>query len=282
MGESIAYYCFDFDDNLLIMSSKMIIMNNKNEEVEIDTHLFSKYRGIIGKEEFIYNNNIIVGYPLKTDGTIDYDRAYRNFMDSPDPNIFLNDVKEALQNNSYGPVWNDFIECLINGSLFSIITARGHSDITIRNAIEYIINNILSNSQKKLMYKNLLKFSYLFKKYDFEEIFSGIYTENLLVKKYLDKCEYIGVSTQVRGGFSDTTEEAKGKAITEFKTRINNFGKKLGVKVKIGFSDDDLKNIEHIKQIFDNIDHEKFSNIIQYTIKNTNDPNNIVKTIRDI
>jgi len=280
----LLYYIFDVDDNLLNMSTEIIVLNNEGQEVGIETHDFRSYRNIIGSKEFEYKGNIIVGYPLKDDGSVDNNRAYKNFMDYPDSEIFMEDVIKALSNNQQGPAWDDFIECLTNGSMFSIITARGHEDDKIREVIEYIINNELSEDQKHLMYNNLLKFSYIFKgEHDnFNNFPSSILTENKLVKKYLNSCDYIGVSSPSRGGQPDSVEMAKGKAIIEFKNKINNFGKRVGMKVKLGFSDDDLKNVKHIEDLFKQVNHEEFSNIIQYTVKNTNDPNNITKTIRDI
>ena len=44
---------------------------------------------------------------------------------------------------------------LINGSLFAIITARGHEKNTIRKTIEWIIDNVLVDSEKITMYNNL-------------------------------------------------------------------------------------------------------------------------------
>jgi hypothetical protein len=33
-----------------------------------------------------------------------------------------------------GPSWNDFVECINGGSIFAIITARGHNPKTLREA----------------------------------------------------------------------------------------------------------------------------------------------------
>ena len=285
MINNILYYCFDWDDNILSMPTKIIVLNNYGEEVGISTEDFAKYRHIIGIEKFIYEGHTIVSYPLDEQGNVDQDKAYRNFTDYSDENLFLEDVKYALNNNLYGPAWEDFVECLTNGSLFSIITARGHESNTIKEVIVFILNNVLTIEQKTKMYNSLLDFSYIFnqdKKHVFSKKYTDIFTENELVKKYLRSCDYVGISSPSRGGQPSSTEKAKGVAIKEFQNKINAFGKRVGMHVKLGFSDDDLKNVKHIEDLFKELDHEEFSHIIQYTVKNTNNPNNITKTITDI
>lgn len=284
-NNSLLFYAFDWDDNLLNMSSEIIVLDDKGEEVGIETHDFANFRSKVGKEDFEYKGHNIVSYPM-VNGSVDYDRAYRNFMDSPDPTVFFKDVKEALQRKNYAPSWEDFIECVVNGCLFSIITARGHEPQTIREAVEYIINTELSDDQKTMMYNNLLKFIYIFEKYNSDHFdkmpTADVFTENPLVTEYLFNCEYIGVSAESRGGSPEHPEEAKREVLIDFKKRINNFAKSVGMNAKIGFSDDDKKNIEEIEDLLHNLDHEDFSHITHFVIKNTNDPNNISKKIRTI
>ena len=35
----------------------------------------------------------------------------------------------------------------------------------------------------------------------------------------------------------------------EFKSKINQFASNIGVKAKVGFSDDDLKNVKHVEEL---------------------------------
>ena len=284
MKDTFLYYCFDFDDNILNMSTQIIVSDINDVEVGIETQEFRKYRNIIGKRKFEYKCHIIVVCPKNEKGQVDCNLMYKNFTDYPNPNVFIQDVIKTLHKKSYGPAWKDFIECITNGSIFCIITARGHEDIKIRKAIEYIINNELNIKQKRIMYKNLLNFSYFFKGIKNEEKLSKdiLFTENKIVKNYLNTCEFIGVTSVARGGSYNNIEKLKADAIIKFKNRINKFGEKYGKKIKIGFSDDDLKNVKHIEDLFNNVNHEEFSHIIQYTVKNSNDPHNITKTVRNI
>ena len=56
------YYAFDWDDNILIMPTKIILKDNKNDEVGMSTEDFAEYRMKIGKEPFEYNGHNIVGF----------------------------------------------------------------------------------------------------------------------------------------------------------------------------------------------------------------------------
>tara|TARA_R110000772_G_scaffold20466_5_gene56954 strand:- start:110071 stop:110964 length:894 start_codon:yes stop_codon:yes gene_type:complete len=278
------FYTFDWDDNLLFMPTDIIVLDNNGNEIPVSTAEFAELRGEIGKGEFQFKGNTIVGYPMTDDGSINYDSAFRNFRDIKDPNIFLKDTKRAISMGSFGPSWGDFIECLTRGSLFAIITARGHESPSIRNVVEYIIDTELSDKQKQKMYDNLLKFTYLFNKnYGYDRILRGKLSDNTLVKEFLNKCEFIGVSAPSRINHENamSPEKAKVEAILKFKGRINKFVGKIGMKAKIGFSDDDSKTVKHIEDIFDEVNHEEFPNIVQWVVKNTNDPSDISKKVID-
>ena len=184
------------------------------------------------------------------------DEAFSEFRDvgKRGSNTFLHDVEIAVEDNKYGPSWDKFIECLVNGHIFSIITSRGHEPESIRKAIEWIINDILSDDQKYEMYQNCLKFVYLYnvnKKYDGIPK-NEVFTENPLIKDYLDVCGYYGIQSKwFISKFGDNTpEKAKGIAMRDFVSKIDKFGKEVGGKVSVGFSDDDLKFSEHIEKLF--------------------------------
>jgi hypothetical protein len=52
------------------------------------------------------------------------------------------------------------------------------------------------------------------------------------------------------------------------------------MNAKIGFSDDDLKNVKHIEDLVDNLHNERFPNIKEVVVKGTKDPLNITKKVR--
>ena len=266
-SKSLLYYAFDWDDNILNMQT-VIHMEKKEGDtwVPID----------VSTSQFATIRNDIENYRLNAD-------SFCEFRDSGPrgDNAFLIDVKDAISKGKFGPAWADFIECLTNGSIFAIITARGHEAPAMRKGIEYIIDNILSPEQQQEMYNHLLKYAYLYHEdNDYDRILKGIPSESKLIKSYLDHCDLVGVSSPSRGGSPANPEKSKEEALMEFKGKVDKYARSLGVNAKIGFSDDDIKNVNHIENLVDNLKKERFPNIIQYVVKNTKNPNQVTKKVR--
>lgn len=276
MENIILYYSFDVDDNLLFLDTKILLRNSKNEEVPIPTDVYAKYSSYINEKSFIYDGQTIEGYILNDGGLPDSDLSFKNFTDKYNSEVFIEDLVKAINRRKFAPSWDDFIKCLVNGSLFSIITARGHMSGTIRRGVEYIIDHYLTSYQRFVMYENLLKFNKLFKSELDDITYSTHFSHSPIVKKYLDSCEFIGVTSPERfDGKDRDIPKLKNDALLKFIDRINNYAEEINYKAKIGFSDDDPKNIKNIKSLFDSIDHGHVSNIIGYVIKNTHNPDNI-------
>jgi hypothetical protein len=259
----LKFYAFDIDDNILKMPT-IIHMENLVEgkwiKSDVSTSDFSLIRN---KSDWRILENSIT-------------KAFSEFRDDGirGDNAFLSDLKLAIEQKQFGPAWEDFIECITSGALFSLITARGHESSSIRKGVEYIIDN-LDSDQQYLMYNNLLKFAYIFKSGEYNRILKGVPSQNLLVKEYLDNCDYVGVSAPSRNGDPSNPEKEKEIAFLQFKDKINKFASSVGLKAMVGFSDDDIKNINHIEESIGNLHMERFPSIIRYVIKNTN---NLTKT----
>ena len=267
-SEYLLYYAFDWDDNILNMPTK-IHMDHLVDGEWIPTK--------VSTAEFAEVRND------KDNWRIDYDIAFNEFRDQGErgDNAFLEDTKSAISQSKFGPAWGDFIECLSNGSVFAIITARGHEAPAMRKGIEWIIDNVLTEEQLYQMYNQLLKFSYIFGETNIENerILRGQPSKNILMSSYLDSCEYVGVSSPSRGGSPDNPEKAKEDALLEFKSKVNDYAQKVGISAKIGFSDDDLKNVKHIEDLIDSLHNEQFPNIVEFVVKGTKDPENITKKV---
>jgi len=267
-SEYLLYYAFDWDDNILNMPTK-IHMDHLVDGEWIPTK--------VSTAEFAEVRND------KDNWRIDYDIAFNEFRDQGErgDNAFLEDTKSAISQSKFGPAWGDFIECLSNGSVFAIITARGHEAPAMRKGIEWIIDNVLTEEHLYQMYNQLLKFSYIFGETNIENerILKGQPSKNILIGSYLDSCEYVGVSSPSRGGSPDNPEKSKEDALLEFKTKVNDYAKRVGISAKIGFSDDDLKNVKHIEDLIDSLHNEQFPNIVEFVVKGTKDPENITKKV---
>ncbi len=269
--EPLKYYAFDWDDNILNMPTVIHmekLVNGEWTPTDVSTAEFATVR------------NDAVNWRILNN---DPDLAFSEFRDfgPRGKTAFLEDAKKAISSGNLGPAWHDFIECLINASLFAIITARGHESDAMRLAIEYIIDNVLNKEEQYEMYNNLKKFSYLFNDHvEHDRIMSGKPSDNILVKDYLDRCEFVGVSSPSRGGSPSNPEHAKEEVLMEFNDKINRLASSIGTQALIGFSDDDLKNVKHIEDLIDNLHKERFPNISKFVVKGTKDPMNITKKIR--
>ena len=138
------YYAFDWDDNIAMMPTEILLRNSNGEEVGMSTHDFAKFRNRIGKENFEYKGNEIVGYA---------DDAFKYFRTEGDKQ-FLIDAMQAEK----GPAFDDFKEAVNNGSIFAIITARGHNPVTLRKAVENYIMTDFGGINKEELLKNLRKY----------------------------------------------------------------------------------------------------------------------------
>jgi hypothetical protein len=269
-SDYLLYYAFDWDDNILNMPTKIHMEHLVDGEwipTKVSTAEFAEVRND------------------KDSWRINYDVAFIEFRDQGERGdlAFLEDAKTAISQGKFGPAWDDFIECLSAGSLFAIITARGHESDAMRKGIEWIIDNVLTEDQIYSMYNNLMKYAYHFgedRGESNDRLLKGQPSKNKLISEYLDSCDFVGVSSPSRGGSPDNPEKAKEEALLSFQTKVNDYAQKIEKKAKIGFSDDDLKNVKHIEDLYANLHKEQFPNIIQFSVKGTKDPKNITKTIR--
>lgn len=241
---AMKYYAFDWDDNIVRMPTKIILKNENGDEVGMSTEDFAKYREKIGKEPFVYDGEKIVSY-----GT----NPFRNFRTEGDKQFVIDAMKAKL-----GPAFDDFREAINNGSIFAIITARGHNPNTIKQAIYNYIVSGFNGINKDELVKNLRKY----RKFADEEDLS----DNELIKSYLDLNKYHPVSFG-NDESAASPEELKVMAMDEFISYVKELSAFLNKKAylkndinnnfipsdpSIGFSDDDPKNIEVMNKHFKN------------------------------
>jgi hypothetical protein len=236
------YYAFDWDDNIMKMPTKIILKTKDGEEVGMSTEDFAHYRSKIGSEEFKYEDNIIVGYG---------ERPFRNFNVEGDKKFVIDAMTAEI-----GPAWSDFVEAINNGSIFAIITARGHTPSVLREACY----NLILSGRDGISYTELLK---NLEKYRDIAGYSGKQDRVEILNEYLDLCKFYPVS--YGEGSATSPEEGKIKAMKEFISYIKNLSQEIGKKAflkndvsnnfipepTVGFSDDDLRNVETMKKHFE-------------------------------
>ena len=242
------YYAFDWDDNIVHMPTKIVLKTEDGDEVGMSTDDFAEYRHDLGKNPIQYKGETIVGFA---------DSPFRNFRTEGDKD-FLIDAMRAKE----GPAFDDFREAINNGSIFSIITARGHNPETLKQAIYNYIISGFNGIDKDMLIKNLKKYRTFV---DEDEM-----SDDELIKSYLELNKYHPVSFGDEKG-AVNPEELKVKAMEDFVSYIkgmagilnkrafikNDISNNFIPNISIGFSDDDMKNVEvmskHFKDKPDNI-----------------------------
>ena len=245
-------YSFDWDDNILFMPTRIYLEKKVGKgwvPVSFSTEEFREIRKLIGKNFRYVNNN-----PLES------------FKDFRSYDSFIKDTKEALNKKLYGPSFGKFIEALSYGSDFSIITARGNPPQAIKDAIQIIIDTILSEEQKAQMEANLYGTS---------------------VKQYLNLQDYYPISSDafmkkfnIKGDV-DNPEIAKTIALKSFVDRVVNVVKDIKdnpeyTGISIGYSDDDLGNIQSAEKYIEEILKDLYPDV-SFLVYDTSDPENTKK-----
>ena len=233
-NRSLRYFVYDFDNNILDMPTPIhidVLKNGKWVPKDILPDEFAKIRKLKGWRR--RNNDLAL--------------TFEDFRDNgPRGNkAFLEDAKIAVKNGNFGPSFKDFINTIINGNIFLIVTARGHEPETIKKFVKWLICNYLTQEQRDRMSKNLKKFQQLFN------------SKDSTIRSYLDTCEFIGIMSEyfvnrfgVDFEITQKVENGKEIAIDSFLTRLQNFATRINAKLKIGFSDDDENTVKHMTDFF--------------------------------
>ena len=235
----LKYYAFDWDDNIMMMPTQIIVATEDGKEIGMSTEDFAEYRGMLGKEPFEYNGETIVGYA---------ENPYRNFTTEGDSQ-FIVDAMIA----DVGPSWDDFVEAVNGGSIFSIITARGHTPSVLRDAVFNMIMTNHNGINKQELVNNIKKYRDITGENEM--------TDEDLIEEYLDMLRFHPVT--YGEGSAANPEEGKIKALREFISYVKEMASRMDQRAffkndvknnfipMIGFSDDDPGNIESIKSFLD-------------------------------
>jgi hypothetical protein len=214
--------------------------------VSVSTEQFRSIRHKLGDEFRYIDNNIL--------------EAFKDFREY---DSFIRDVKYAIDSRSYGPSFNDFKEALINGDDFSIITARSNSPLSLIDGIKLLIDKNFSWREKDEMEKNL---------------------KGTSINDYLKIQDYHPVSSkEFLNNFNldlDGSNPEKGKEIA-FRSFVERVVKQIDdiiddtnfEGISVGYSDDDLNNLEIIENLIRKELSLKYPKI-KFNVYDTSDPNN--------
>jgi hypothetical protein len=199
----LKYYAFDWDDNILMMPTKIVLKDENGKEVGMSTEDFAEYRIMIGQEPFDYDGHKIVGFA---------EDPFRYFSTKGDKRFIVDAMLAET-----GPAWDDFVEAINGGSIFSIVTARGHSPLVIRKAIENMINTNFKGISKKELVKNLRKFRDIVGEEDM--------SNEELIDAYMDMNKYYPVT--FGAGSAQSPEKGKVEALKEFQQYVKYLSNRL-------------------------------------------------------
>ena len=148
---------FDWDDNILFMPTDIILFRKKGgrsarwlQQIPISTDTFAKIRNVVGKSSrkgfYVRVGGEAEEALSDTEGAVEIDyenysiepESFERFRDSRDVNYMLEDMEQALLGEMFAPSWSDFVRACSTkdgaGGTY-IITARGHSRKTMRDAL---------------------------------------------------------------------------------------------------------------------------------------------------
>ena len=266
----LKYYIFDWDDNILHMPTHIHLLR-RNEDGDwlphtVSTSVFSLIR------------NDTENY--KPPGG-DWENAFAEFRDL-DPgaeSTFLRDTRKALApvvngEASVPPSFLRFKDTLVEGRLFAIVTARGHTSASIRKGVEYFMSTVLTDEEKAEMRRNLRGYLHVY-----EGGSEGL-SDNDVVCRYLDLNKYHAVTSpefkrkmgpDLPG--SENPEEAKQFAIKDFVEHIVDIVSDVGLNgtISIGFSDDDPGNVKAVEDYISRELAHEFPGV-RFVVYDTSDP----------
>jgi hypothetical protein len=266
----LKYYIFDWDNNILHMPTRIHLERRLDDGTwvphSVSTSLFSVIR------------NDVEHY--RPPGG-DWEQAFREFRDIPvdSESRFLLDTRRALDDIVSGrdkpaPSFLQFKRALIEGRLFAIVTARGHSPESIRRGVEYFIDTILSPADRREMLRNLRGYLEVFEKGH------QLTTDRQVLDYYLGINKYHAITSpqfkaimRERLDGPEGQEEAKQFAIKDFVRHIIRIAREKGIArpMSVGFSDDDRSNIAAVEAYIRRELATQFPNI-KFVVYDTSDP----------
>lgn len=267
----LKYYIFDWDDNILHMPTRIHLEkkmpDGKWVPHAVSTAVFSVIRS--DRENYRPPKGI-------------WENAFLEFrdIDIDNENVFIRDTRTAIDRvvaglDKEGPSFAKFRRTLVDGRLFAIVTARGHSSEIIRTGVDYFISTVLTASEQNTMLKNLRGYMACFAPET-----NCPQTKDEILQFYHEHNQYHGVmSPEFRArmgekpGASPNTETGKQFAIKDFVEHVIKIARERGLKkpISVGFSDDDEGNVLAVESYIHGALSREFPGV-KFVVYYTNDP----------
>jgi len=266
------FYILDWDNNILHMPTRIHLEKRQPDGAwqphAVSTAVFSVVRN--DPENY-----------RPPEG--DWKKAFVEFQDAGDvsENRFLRDaalaINRVLENpETAAPSFKTFKRTLVEGRLFAIVTARGHSAATLRKGVRLFIDRVLSPEDRAEMMASLRGYRAC---YDNVEHFG---TDEEELAYYLSLNRYHAVTspafearvTGELGGAEVGQEARKQFAIRDFVQHVFRILERtgaLGKPVSVGFSDDDPGNISAVASYIASELKDRFPNI-KFVVYDTSAP----------
>lgn len=164
---------------------------------------------------------------------------------------FIKDLDKALLNQTFGKVFHKLQNAIMDGNKIGIITARGHNPNVFKMAISNIIFKTFTNSQLILFYENVG---------DINEFINNIEIYPVSYEKMFEDKGVISVAD---------------KKVEALKCFLNK-NIKENKEYSVGFSDDNLQNLEVMQNAIVNDIKSQYPNI-NFVLYDTSNKNLTIK-----
>ncbi|MBX3039416.1 MAG: hypothetical protein KF789_01755 [Bdellovibrionaceae bacterium] len=222
-----SFYFFDFDDNIVFLSTSLVIFHKETgDELLLTSGDWARFHHTIGKQ------GPFKDYEIRFD---DQTGSFRNFRDHhPEElmklgrqrQLFVEDVAAAMGVPDLqwkGPSWECFYHAAFNQRPVSLITARGHHPDTLKDGIRLFVDRrILPLEPNYLSIYPVSNVSTRQALGDGELILSVAELKQRAIRASVEKAlELYGYSAHHRFGMSD--DDPKNiQLIVEEMTRLKN------------------------------------------------------------
>ncbi|MCL1922128.1 MAG: hypothetical protein FWG50_13835 [Kiritimatiellaeota bacterium] len=268
----LKYYIFDWDDNILRMPTYIHLERRLRDGTwvahRVSTSLFSVIRGDTENYRPPHGR---------------WDEAFVEFRDfgTGDESQFLKDTRTAIDHVVNGsepppPSFNTFRKTLIEGRIFAIVTARGHSSENLRRGVELFIARVLTPGERRTMLANLRGYIV---SYDGNAA-NAAKTDAQALDYYLSLSRYHAVTSPQFEALAngkmprtDQSEVRKQFAIRDFVEHLFGIIDRIGARkpISVGFSDDDPANVRAVEDYIRRELAQRFPSV-RFVVYDTSDP----------